>query len=266
MAQKTLFFENMFGGIAVKIAFGLALLFILLAIIAFKPAGMGDVYVTSQPERNAISVSGESVLYSEPDKATLIFGYEAEAATAEASQQNNAAVIEEIRRALADSGIARDELKTAYYNVEPVRRWDEKDRSYSIIGYKTTHLLKIETETIGENSMKNIGEYIDIAVAAGANRIDSISFGLTDEKRDILQKQALEIASKDAKEKAQKIALGLGVKATNLVSASEGAIYRAYTQTYAYDMAEARVSGAPTEITPGQVSISATVSASFEFK
>ncbi|MGC9310736.1 MAG: SIMPL domain-containing protein, partial [Candidatus Aenigmatarchaeota archaeon] len=132
--------NSIFGGITFKMAVFAALIIIILAAIAFKPAGtdQNTIYVSSYPEKKTIDVSGSSVLYAEPDKATLLFGYENQQLTAAEAQTQSAEMIEDIRNALEDKGLSNKDIVTSQYNVEPVRQLDEKDRTYDVIGYKTT--------------------------------------------------------------------------------------------------------------------------------
>ena len=98
---------------------------------------------------------------------------------------------------------------------------------------------------------------------AGANKVNQISFGLSDAKREQLYTDALADAAKNARVKADAIAEGLGVRITGIVSASEG--YVSVTPYYrSLGAAESAVSY-DTEISAGDVSVSASVSVVYEF-
>jgi len=213
-----------------------------------------------EPE-NSIQVTGQSILSVDPDKAEIILGVEIQEETAIESQQGNAEIMERVMTALKNNGIKKDDIQTYQYNVRPIRNYNSKSGDYyEIIAYKTTHMVKIKT-----TDLDNVGKVIDAATSAGANRFQEVSFGLTNEKQTEYRNTGLEEAAMNAKTKAESIADGLGVKVQSVLRASESSYYQPVYRSY--DMAT--VSGgameAETEISPGMIQISATVSVSYEF-
>lgn len=215
---------------------------------------------TSEPE-NSIQVTGQSILSVDPDKAEIILGVETEETTALNSQQMNAEIMENVMSALRTNGIKKEDIKTYQYSVQPIRNWRSEENYYKVISYKTIQMVRVKT-----TDLDDVGKVIDAAASAGANRFQGVSFGLTDEKQSEYRTKALKEASKNAEIKAESIADGLSVKLDGVLRASESSYYQPVYRSY--DMESVAATGAKditTEISPGMIEISATVSVSYEF-
>ncbi len=211
---------------------------------------------------NTLFVSGSATATSSPDKVTIQFSVTTSDSSAQVSQQENAQLTAAVRSALIAKGISADDIETTGYSLYMDREYNYETRTYIEKGYKTVHSMKVEM-----SDTTRAGELIDAAISGGANSIDGIYFGLSESKLQALSLQALEAAGANANEKAGALAEGLGVEVTRLMSASEGYTYspspvRSYTlEEAAMDSAG---SGVPTEVTPGQISVSATINAVYE--
>ena len=182
--------------------------------------------------------------------------------SAQVSQQENADRTAAVRAALIAKGIDASDIETTSYSLYQVRDYNYQTGASIDKGYRTTHSMKIELSDIAE-----AGEMIDAAVSAGVNSVDGVYFGLSDAKMQDLTMQALKAAGENAKDKADSIANGLGVSVSRLMSATEGytstpVAYRSYDVKM--ETAGSAPSAAPTEITAGDISVTATVSAVFE--
>ena len=215
---------------------------------------------TSNEVKNTIDVTGTYTSYADPDKVEIYLGAQTDSTDASDSQQQNAVILQKIRSGLTSKGITSSSIQTTQYSLEKITEWDETRRVYVNKGYRTTHILKIKLTDIN-----NAGEIVDVAVENGANRVDNIVFGLSDSKAKAMRTQALTEAAKNAREKADAITAGLGVSITKVNHASEG--YVGVTPYYATKemVAGATAAPTPTEISAGQIEISASVSVSYEF-
>jgi len=234
------------------------------ALTALKPVNInltGKINGNPVESENSIQVTGQSILNVDPDKAEIIIGIETQEENALDSQQGNAEIMEKVMIALKNNGIKTKDIKTYEYSFYPIRDYNSKSGDYQeIIGYRTTNMIKIMT-----TDLDNVGKVIDAAASAGANKFQGVSFGLTDEKQEEYINKVLKEASKNSREKADSIADGLGVKIQNILSASESSYYQPIYRDY--DMAKV-ASGSmesTTEISPGMIQISATVSVSYGF-
>ncbi len=214
---------------------------------------------TLEPE-NSIQVTGESSLKVDPNEAEIILGVETQEVNALDSQQLNAETMEKVMNALKANGIWEKDIKTYQYSVQPIRNWRSEENYYEIISYKTTQMIRVKTTNID-----NVGKVIDAAASAGANRFQGVNFGLTDEKQAEYRNQVLKEASKNAEVKAKAIADGLGVDITGVLRASESSYYQPVYRYYDTLAKAGEAMEAETQISPGTIEVSASMSVSYEF-
>ncbi len=207
----------------------------------------------------AISVTGQGSVSSAPDDSSVSLRVETDSESAAKSQKQNADITAIVRAALIATGVDASKIESSSYSVSPRQEYDEKTRTYANNGYRTTHSLRVK---LGGN-IEGTGKVVDAAVGAGA-LVDNIQFGLSTAKQGELSKSALSLAGKDALAQATVLADSLGVKIKGLSSASVGGSYNPYPLAYAKNMAVGTSEGAPTQVTPGQLTISSSVSAVFE--
>lgn len=169
--------------------------------------------------RETITANGISTLSVTPDKAVVYARIESLKETAEASKNDNSAKTNQVMSALKKLDM---NAETNQYNMYPEYDWSYGKQK--LLGYKTITVLKVTTVYFDD-----VGTIVDAVVNSGQATIDSINFELSPERESEFKKQALEEASKDAKEKAEAIAAGMGVKLGKLVSVSSSDFnYRPY--------------------------------------
>ena len=246
----------------VVMALGFAL--IALAILfAPKPevnisGGSGGI----SADRSTISVSGQAQFDVDPDQAEVYIRVKTEEPTANRAQDENARLMNTVKAALKNAGVDNDEMETTSYNLWPQQKWNPNTREYDKTGFIVQHLLKITTDDVTE-----VGELLDIAVGAGANGLDRINFKLSDKTKTDVNSEALAQASGNARDKAEAIAQGLGVRIGDIAAVSESNVGYNYYARPMYAMDESAMAGGKsfeTEISPESVSISATISIVYE--
>lgn len=205
-----------------------------------------------------VSATGES--RAAPDRAWVDFGVETEAATARQAADENARKMEAVIAALVRSGIARANIQTSGYNVFPVYEPvpGREDQQPRLRGYRVVNTATVQTDDVAR-----VGTLLDAGLAAGANRVNSVRFGLRDPAR--AREAALRDALTRARAEAAVIADGLGVRLGRVLDAST-----AYSPPQPYPVAYRReamamdAAGAATPIEPGQQEVSATVTVVFQ--
>ncbi len=228
-----------------------------------------NVYVSSTPPDHAISVSATAEQKVAPDLLVIQLRVQTESQNAKESQSENAAVTADLLTKLKAQGLTDQDIQTVSYSVNP-----EYNSAYvcdrngynchydsNLTGYSTVNTLSVQVYDLTKG-----GDIIDAAATAGTNQTftDYVQFTLKDSTERSLEKSLLQNASTEAKSKAQSIASGLGVSLGNVLSASES--YSYYPTYYKNAIAmESAGAGVPvaTQLSPGQVSVSATVSTSF---
>jgi len=221
------------------------------------PPSLGTVASISQggEQISAIYVSGSGSASEKANQATVTLGVMTEDPYASVAVEDNAERMNAVINAIKALGIPEDKIKTVQYSVYPDYDWELRRTT----GYRVTNMVEVEIEDLGI-----IGDVIDDAVEAGANNIQGVSFGLTEEVAEGLKVDAYKLALLDAKGKADLIAETLGLRITGVLSVSESVYYpyvpyRAVAESAAYDKA-------PTPIIEGTLSVSVSVQVSFTFE
>ncbi len=164
-----------------------------------------------------ISVSGQGRVRIKPNIATTSIGVETVATTlAEATSQSNAkmtAIIDKIKAL----GVAEKDIQTTAYNVTPVTNVSRQGEPPRITGYRVVNQLSVTIRKIDD-----VGKILDAVVAAGANNIYGISFGVDDPTP--YQQQARAAAVKDAQDKATQLAKAAGITLGKVISITEGGV------------------------------------------
>ncbi|MCD6480403.1 SIMPL domain-containing protein [Candidatus Bathyarchaeota archaeon] len=193
-----------------------------------------------------ITVTGFGEASGKADLAVITLGVETEDASAGDAVQENAMRMSNVIEALKNLGVDEDSMETSSFQV--YRIYDDQGNPK---GYRVINSLKVKTMKLDQ-----VGRIIDVAIEAGANKVESIHFTLSDEKMENLKREAYLKAVRDAKEKAKLITEELGIKITGIYSVSES-LYRPYTH---YDMKlKAITEATSTPIIKGTITISTSI-------
>jgi uncharacterized protein len=160
-----------------------------------------------------IEVTGVGEVEVMPDEATLNFAVETSATTSQEAARQNAESMERVIAALVAAGIPRDEIETRNFSVYPEYVTDDRGETPRVRGYRVTNQVSLETTRLDA-----VGTLIDAALGAGANRVDGISFGLSDPQA--AEADALREAVQRARESAETMAQALGVPLGQLLHAT----------------------------------------------
>jgi uncharacterized protein YggE len=168
------------------------------------------------PSEQTISVSGSSTISSNPDTLIIVLGVESEAKTANDSLSQNSGSLNSVISALTNSGISEDDIQTSNFSIYPL--YDsikDSDGNWQQIlnGYRVSNILLIQTDKIN-----SAGDIIDAAVYSGANRVDNISFQLSDDKLQKISDDLIANAINDATQKAEKALVPLNQKIVGVKS------------------------------------------------
>jgi uncharacterized protein YggE len=232
------------------------LAFLATAFLVICAAVIGPVTAADDSSERVIYVSGTGTITTDPDRAIISIAVETEHTDVKTAQQQNAAQMSQTITALKALGLTSDDLATTGYNIYSQRDssssspWDS-EKTY----YRVTNTLLVTLKDINR-----VGEVIDTAVAGGANRVNYISFTLSDEKQQELRAEALTGAVENARADADAVAgaLGLSILGVKEVSVGGGYVPMAYSRM---DYAEG--AGISTPIETDTVDVTATVSITY---
>lgn len=210
---------------------------------------------------NTISMRGTSTVEAMPDLIGIYFSVQTIASTSEEATQENAEIVDDLKLHLMALGYNKEDIVSTGFNVYPEYDWVNGERIEK--GFQATHSIKLE---ISSEDSGDIGEVVDAGVSAGAG-ISYINFELSQELESQYKAQAMELAARDSKVKAEATAKGFDKKLGKLVSTSVNDYYYSPWRVYSGSgMVEDAVMAkeATTDIQPGETQISASVTAVYK--
>lgn len=233
-------------------------LIIVATVIVLALIGTFLLMQSRQPS-NTVDVQGQAMIKANPDIITVYFTVETNGSTAKEAKDKNSAIVDKVIANLTKLGISSDRVQTENFNIYPEYNWSNNQ----IIDYKATHSIKVE---LNSTETEKIGKTIDAGVDAGA-LINYINFELSTAKQNEYKAQALELATKDAKTKAEAMASGLGKRLGQVVSVSDMSFDYYPWPIYSNErnvLGGAEAKQAATGIRPSEQEVNARVSVVYE--
>ncbi len=165
----------------------------------------------------SLNLSAYGEVKAAPDMATISFGVQTEAATAQEAMRDNATRMTQVMAALRRAGIAERDVQTSGLNLSAQYDYQQNEPP-KLRGYQAVNRV-----TVTINDLTKVGTTADAVVAAGVNQIDGISFGLKDPSaaEDPARRQAVQALQA----KAQLYAQALNVQLAGIRNLSEGGGY-----------------------------------------
>lgn len=225
-----------------KIVIAALLLLGLVALAGIgRPESAGGA---SEETRNGITVTGVGQVDAVPDQAQLSVGVTTKGSSAREAMTANAAQMERVIDALKGAGVAARDIRTQ--DVSVGQGYDEKGAD----GYSASN-----TVTVTVRRVDRVGAVLEAASRAGANQVYGPS--MTRENSKTLEHRALELAVKNARERAETLAKAADVSLGSVTAitespAQDGVIY-----------AERAALAKDTPIEKGTQEISASVTVTF---
>jgi len=164
-----------------------------------------------------IAVSSRAEVKVNPDRANIQISVQTRGETAAAAAAENARKQKAVIDGLRALGIDAKDISTAGYNVYPEQRY-EPNKEPVVVGYNVTNTLSVELKTI---SM--VGQAIDVALAKGANMINSLQFYASN--TEAARQEAIAMAVRKARADADAAAKAAGGSITGMLEISVGSTY-----------------------------------------
>ena len=233
----------------------------ILALLLVAAVGTVSAAQDSTMDK-VIHAAGSGTVIGTPDRAQVTFSVQTENPDVKVAQADNANQMAKVVDALTGAGIPKDLLKTSGYSITPV--YD--DSTGGILNTRIKTYQVTNTLTVTLTDVSRTGEIIDIAVANGINRADSIQFMLSDAQAQVLRGQALKNAVANARADADTVAGALGVNITGMGTVD---ITQSYTpvvySNHALDSAVAGKSLAATPVQAGDITVNAQVAVTYTY-
>jgi uncharacterized protein len=155
-----------------------------------------------------LTVTGDGEVRRNPDVAYVELSVQTQAASAAEATAENSRRMTAVLDAMRARGIAAQDLQTSGLYTSP--QYDRSAPSV-VIGYESLNRV-----TVTVTDLERIPDLLEAAVAAGANRIQGLRFGIRDSAA--LRQEALTAAGRSARMRADAIATGLGVRLVGVAS------------------------------------------------
>lgn len=232
---------------------------VLIALLASSVRAQGQIHIDStlgaQP---SVVATAQGETHVVPDRAVILIGVETQGPTAAKASAENARrqrlVIDTIRA----MGIGADQITTLDYGVYPQQSAPDKTGAPPrITAYRVTNTVRVDV-----HNLDRLGPLIDATLAKGANTINSLSFYSSTE--DEARRDALGAAVRRARADAEAMARAAGGRLGHLLELSSGGYVGPSPLMLAAPMAMR--SAVATPVSPGEQTISASVTARWAFR
>jgi uncharacterized protein YggE len=235
-----------------------------MAVVLFFGIGAETSAANDKQDRvPRLTVPGKALLSVPADQVQLNIGVVTTGATADASLQLNTETMRKVEAAVKTAGLTPDEYHTGQFQIRP--DWAPRPRNAGedwkpgIIAYTVTNSLKVKTRKIAV-----AGRLIGACAEAGANDIGSLIFDLADPRS--FRSRAIELAVVNARADASALAKAASVRLVRILSISldEAVEQPLRINRPEYARASVAMADAAPDISPGEVTVRASVLVVFE--
>ena len=185
----------------------------ILIAVTLIASGCG---LEQKPESRTLSVTGTGTISVTPDVAVVRLGVESRADTSDEALGQNSSRTNAVIEALKALGVEDKSIRTESVQLNPryehIRETNGRS-SQTLVGYRASNLIRIELVELA-----TAGSAIDAASKAGANRIDSIGFEVSDPTAALVA--AREAAWRDAERQAKQLATLAGARLDKVIQVS----------------------------------------------
>jgi uncharacterized protein YggE len=199
-----------------------------------------------------ITVTGTATVNVVPDLATISLGVTTKGDTAAAAMAANSTALNAVIARLKAAGIGERDMQTSNLSLNPNWVSSPDGQQQEIRGYIASNMLTVQVR-----AMDTTGAVLDAAIADGANTLNSLTFGLQNQRPQ--EDQARKAAVADALARANLLVEAAGVKLGPILSISEDGGMQPGPQPM-YRMADS----ASVPVAAGEVGVSASVTIVFQ--
>ena len=173
---------------------------VLLLLLTSAP---GFAQQPTQPNTPVIVTSGEGLVKRAPDRAWVSIAAESRARTAPDAQKLNTDAMTAVLDKIKALGVPAEAIRTTAYTVQP--DFEYQNGRQNLKGYIARNQVEVRVD-----DLPKLGDIMANAVGTGATNVSGIRFDLKD--REVAETEALRLAVRDARRRADAAASGAGVK------------------------------------------------------
>jgi hypothetical protein len=221
---------------------------LVLAAVLITPS---PAFAQNAPDVPAIVTTGRAEVKMAPDRAWVAINAESRAKDPKEAQRLNADAMNAVMEKLKGMNLGADAIRTTAYELHP--EFDYVDRRQTLRGYVARNSIEVRVDEIAR-----IGDVLGAAVGSGATSVGGLRFDLKD--RDGAEREALRLAVRDARGRAEAAASGAGMQILQVWRVEEQRMSGPEPpRPMVRQMAMESVEGAPPPITPGTIEIRSVV-------
>lgn len=184
----------------------------LAALLAASAALASCSYRNDDYSTRTVSVHGIGTVEVDADNATITMSVVTRGESVAGASNENAHIMTEVRKSVLALGIEKDSVTTENYSL--MQESNYIDGKQVMGDYRVTNQIKIHIKKV-----EMVSDIIDTALRAGANRLSSLEYGISDNALAI--KQARTLAVQQAQEAAQLIAGTSGARLGKVLRVEE---------------------------------------------
>ena len=215
----------------------------------------------SVSHNNTLYVSGTATDRVNTDLVTISIGVQSSNKSATDAVISNSKIANEIISNLTANGVKENEISTSQYTIQPNYNYSDTGNIINTTGFTVANIL-----TIQSSNFNNISLWIDSAVSAGANTINSVDFRVSDQSLESVRNTLIEQAIVNAKLKADIAASAVGANIVGIKSISiiaDGLNPMPFDEQLIQKAFNSEVSSTP--IIPGEQEVRITVQMAYLF-
>ena len=164
-------------------------------------------------ENSTVFATGSALSRLSPDRVFVSVGVETTDKTANDALSLNSGLMNNVISELRSAGLKPNETSTTFFNIFPLYNYTESGTRLNVTGFTVTNTLQIES-----SNLDNVSQWVDTAVASGANSINSIDFSVTEKKLEDTRTKLITDAIDNAKQKAEAAASAVQLSITGVKS------------------------------------------------
>jgi hypothetical protein len=157
-----------------------------------------------------VTVNGEGSVLAIPDQADLQLGVQAQNTDVNVAREEVSRRSGAVLAYLAQTGLPERHINATHISVEPQYRWDREREEQILTGYLVERSIEVRI-----TDLSLFAAVVEGSADAGANRIAAPRLSHSDE--DALRREALRLATADARANAAAVALALDVPLGDVV-------------------------------------------------
>jgi uncharacterized protein YggE len=229
---------------------------LLVASAALAAPAWAQAAAIAAATLSSIRVTGDARVSAMPDRVQIDLGVQTQAQLSQDAASANARQLDAVLAAVRKAAGPGAQLKTASYSLSPNYQYHSSGGEPTITGYTALNVVQVTLDDLAR-----IGDVIDAATRAGANRVQGIQFTLRDQ--DTVRAQALREAATRAHAEAEVLAGALNLRILRVLTVEESSPQIVPVRDRMFKAA-ASAAAVPTPVEAGTLDVSANVTLTVE--